>query len=81
MLVGGIIGFFGFTILLFIIYVLLPTKPCPVQPGMLGHVNICHYYKNSFYADFTTFASTVPGIIGVAVGVLLGAVGGRISGS
>jgi hypothetical protein len=81
MLIGGIIGFFGFTIILFVIYVLLPTKPCPIQPSALGHIRMCHFYKTSIFPDFTTFASTIPGIIGVAIGVLLGAAGGRISGS
>jgi hypothetical protein len=81
-LIGGIVGFFGFSIILaFIYFVFLPVKPCPVQTNLVGPVAMCRFYKTSFYSDYGTFASSIPGIIGVGVGVFLGAVGGAIRGS
>jgi hypothetical protein len=81
-LIGGIVGLFGFTIILaFIYYVVLPVKPCFYQPDPFGPVAMCRFYKTSFYPDFGTFASSIPGIIGVGAGAFLGAVGGAIRGS
>lgn len=77
-LIGGIIGFFGFTIVLFIVYyAVLPTKPCLSQNSASPQTT-CRFYESSIYPDFGSYANGIPGIIAVGSGILFAAVGGAI---